>query len=216
MKLYYDPITVNCRKVLAGLDLIGAEYESVVLSYFGGEFKEPQYTAINPTVTLPFLTDGDLTLWESNSILLYAAEKVGNTDVWPADAASRGEISKWLLWESNTWFATGYTYLVENVVKPILDDTPDQAMLESYESTWDKNASVLEDHLAGKDWLAAGRVTIADIAVAAPMHLHGAQKLPLEKYPNIRAWMARVEALPCWQNSDPIPHIPQELLAKLA
>ena len=48
------------------------------------------------------------------------------------------------------------------------------------------------------------------------MHLHGAQKLPLENYPNIRGWMARVEALPCWKKSDPIPHIPEELLAKLA
>ena len=216
MKLYYDPITVNCRKVLAGMDLIGAEFEPVVLSYFGGEFKEPQYTAINPTVTLPFMTDGDVTLWESNSILVYAAEKVGNKDVWPDGAANHGEILKWMLWESNTWFGGCYTYLVENVVKPILDDKPDTGMLAEFQPTWEKQASVLEGGLAGKDWLVAGRPTLADISVAAPMHLHGAQKLPLDNYPNIRGWMARVEALPCWQKTDPIPHIPQELLAKLA
>ena len=54
------------------------------------------------------------------------------------------------------------------------------------------------------------------IAVAAPMHLHAFQKLPLENYPNLQAWMSRVEALPCWQKSDPAPHIPPALLAKLA
>ena len=216
MKLYYDPITVNCRKVLAGLDLIGADYESVVLNYFAGEFKQPEYTAINPTVSVPFMTEGDLTLWESNAILLYAAEKMGNPQVWPADAASRGDIAKWLLWESNTWFQACYTYLVENVVKPILDDKPDTAMLEEYAPTWHRHASVLEGGLQGRDWLVAGQTTIADIAVAAPMHLHAAQKLPLENYPNIRGWMSRVEALPCWHKSDPIPHIPQELLAKLS
>lgn len=215
MKLYYDPITVNCRKVLAGLDLIGCDYEPVVLSYFGGDFKKPEYVAINPTVTVPFMTEGDLTLWESNSILIYGAEKTGNTDVWPADAASRADVARWLLWESNTWFKTCYTYLVEHVVKPILDDKPDMAMLEAYDPTFHRNAAILEGGLAGKDWLVAGRATIADIAVAAPMHLHGAQKLPLEKYPNIRGWIARVEGLPCWQKSDPIPHIPAELLAKL-
>ena len=77
-------------------------------------------------------------------------------------------------------------------------------------------ASILETALAGREWLCADNPTIADIAVAAPMHLHAAQKLPLDDYPNIRGWIARVEALPCWQNSDPIPHIPAELLAKLA
>ena len=37
MKLYFDPITVNCRKCVAGLDLIGADYDAEVMSYFGGD-----------------------------------------------------------------------------------------------------------------------------------------------------------------------------------
>jgi glutathione S-transferase len=48
-------------------------------------------------------------------------------------------------------------------------------------------------------------VTIADIAVAAPMHLHKYQKLPLVAHPHVRAWMERVEALPCWKKTDPVP-----------
>ena len=46
---------------------------------------------------------------------------------------------------------------------------------------------------------------MADIAVAAPMHLHAYISLPLDPYPGIRAWMARVEALPCWENTDVVP-----------
>jgi glutathione S-transferase len=72
----------------------------------------------------------------------------------------------------------------------------------------------LEAALAGRDWLCDDHATIADIAVASPMHLHGLQQLPLDDYPNIRGWMARVEALPSWQKSDPVPHIPAELLTK--
>ena len=215
MKLYYDPITVNCRKVLAGLDMIGASFEPHVLGYFAGEHKEPAFTQINPNAELPALTDDDLVLWESNAILVYASEKLANKTAYPADPKVRADISRWLLWESSKWFDACYAYLVENVVKPMFDDKPDNALLEKHASTFHTRASVLESALEGKEWLCADHATIADVAVAAPMHLHGAQKLPLEQYPNIRAWMTRVEALPCWQKTDPLPHVPAELLAKL-
>lgn len=216
MKLYYDPITVNCRKVLAGLDLIGATYDEERLNFFGGDHKQPAYTVINPNAELPALVDEDLTLWESNAILVYASEKHANKMAYPDAPKIRGDITRWLLWESGKWFGSCYVYLVENVVKPILDDVPDETVLKNHAPIFHAHAAILENALAGRDWLCADHTTIADIAVAAPMHLHAAQKLPLEGYPNIRAWMTRVEALPCWQKSDPIPHIPAELLAKLA
>lgn len=215
MKLYYDPITVNCRKVVAGLDLIGANYDEERLSYFGGDHKQPEFTKINPNAEMPALVDGDLKLWESNAILVYASEKAGSTPAYPSDPKTRADITRWLLWEASKWFEACYVYLVENVVKPILDDKPDQAALNQHTPTFHSRASVLEAALEGREWLCDDHATIADIAVASPMHLHAAQKLPLENYPNIRMWMERVEALPCWQKSDPIPHIPPELLAKL-
>lgn len=216
MKLYYDPITVNCRKVVAGLDLIGAGYEDELLSYFGGDHKKPEFRAVNPNAELPALVDGDLVLWESNAILVYGAEKTGNRTVYPADAKIRADIARWLLWECSKWFDACYVYLVQNVVNPILDSTPDQAVLDAHEPAFRNLASILEAALEGREWLCADNATIADIAVAAPMHLHAVQKLPLDDYPNIRGWIAKVEGLPCWQNSDPVPHIPAELLAKLA
>ena len=216
MKLYYDPITVNCRKVVAGLDLIGAGYEDELLSYFGGDHKKPEFRAVNPNAELPALVDGDLVLWESNAILVYGAEKAGNRTAYPADAKIRADIARWLLWECSKWFDACYVYLVQNVVNPILDSTPDQAVLDAHEPAFRNLASILEAALEGREWLCADNPTIADIAVAAPMHLHAVQKLPLDDYPNIRGWIARVEGLPCWQNSDPVPHIPAELLAKLA
>ncbi len=216
MKLYYDPITVNCRKVVAGLDLIGAAYDDEILDYFGGDHKSDAYKKINPNAELPALVDGDLVLWESNAILVYAAEKTGNTDVYPRDAKVRGDIQRWLLWEASKWFGACYVYLVENIVKVLFDDAPDATVLANHAPTFHALAQIADTHLVGRDWFSADTVTIADIAMAAPMHLHGAQKLPLDDYANLRAWIARVEGLPCWKNSDPIPHIAPELLAKLA
>ena len=215
MELLYDPITVNCRKVVAGLDLVGLDYDEVRVDYFGGAHKEAAYTAINPNAELPSLVDGDMKLWESNAILVYGAEKNGDTSAYPKDPKIRADIQRWLLWESGKWMGACYVYLVENVVKPILDDKPDPAVLEAAAPNFHKLAAILEDRLEGRQWLSADNVTIADIAVAAPMHLHGFQKLPLENYPNLRAWMERIEALPCWKKSDVAPHLSPEIIAKL-
>ncbi len=208
MKLYFDPITVNCRKVVAGLDLVGAAYEDEKVDYFQQGHKTPEFLKINPNGELPALVDGDLVLWESNAIIVYGAEKTGNKSAYPADAATRADIQRWLLWESSKWFAGCYVYLVENVVKPILGSEADQDVLEAHDPTFHNLAGILEARLDGRDWLSAPQVTIADIAVASPMHLHSYQKLPLDNYPALRAWMSRVEALPCWQKSDPVPLLP--------
>ena len=205
MKLYYDPITVNCRKVVAGLDLLGVQYEESKVDYFGQGHKKPEFLAINPNGMLPALVDGDLALWESNAILQYAADISGPTSAYPQDPKVRADINRWLLWEASQWFASCYVYLVENLVKPMTGGEPDNAVLEAQAPTFHHLAGILEERLAKQPWLCGQEVTIADIAVAAPMHLHSYQKLPLESHPHLRSWIERVEALPCWQRSDPRP-----------
>ena len=64
LKVYADPCTVNCRKTLAGLDLLGTPFELVHVDYFGGAHKRPEFLAINPNAALPAATDGDFKLWE--------------------------------------------------------------------------------------------------------------------------------------------------------
>jgi glutathione S-transferase len=202
MKIYADPITVNCRKVLAGLDFLNAPFERVHVDYFKGEQKEPAYLAINPNAALPAMKDGDFVLWESNAILQYAADKHERSSAYPKDLQKRADINRWLLWESSTWFPGCYVYLVENCVKPLLGGEPDPAVLKAQDAQFHKLASILEERLAKNDWVCGSQPTIADIAVAAPLHLHPYQKLPLSDYPHIKRWMtSRVEALPSWQKT---------------
>ncbi|MFP6746315.1 MAG: glutathione S-transferase family protein [Alphaproteobacteria bacterium] len=205
MKLYYDPRTVNCRKVLAGFKLMDIDFETEDIDYFAQGQQSPEYMAINPNASLPALTDGDLKLWESNAILQYGADKAGAASAYPADLKVRADINRWLLWEANMWFPSCYVYLVENVVKPILGAEPDQAILDGEAERFHKLAGILDAQLAGRDWVSTPDPSIADIALAAPMHLHGQQKLPLENHGNIRAWIARLEEQPCWKSTDVAP-----------
>lgn len=66
MRIHADPITVNCKKVLAGLQLMGTPYELVHVDYFKGEQKLEPFISLNPNASLPAMVDGDLELWESN------------------------------------------------------------------------------------------------------------------------------------------------------
>jgi glutathione S-transferase len=202
MKIYADPITVNCRKVLAGLQLMNVPYERVHVDYFTGEQKSPSYTAINPNASMPSMVDGDFVLWESNAILAYAADKYAKTAFYPTELKARADINRWLLWESSSWFPSAYVYLVENCVKPLLKAEPDPAILQAQADNFNKLAGILDARLAKSEWLTGPTVTIADIAVAAPIHLHPYQELPLGGHPNLKRWMTQnVEKLACWDNT---------------
>ena len=202
MHIYADPITVNCRKVLAGLDFLQAPFERVHVDYFKAEQKEPAYTAINPNASVPAMKDGDLVLWESNAILQYAADKLGRDSAYPRDLRTRADINRWLLWESSSWFPSCYVFLVENCVKPLLGAQPDPAVLDAQAAQFHKLAGILDARLAGQPWVAGDQPTIADIVLAAPMHMHAEQQLPLADHPNLKRWMTeRVEALPCWHKT---------------
>ncbi|KAF2238592.1 hypothetical protein EV356DRAFT_557283 [Viridothelium virens] len=172
LEVYLDPCTVNSRKVLAGLELLGTEYHYNHVDYFAGEHKGTEYLKINPHATVPSARDNGPTITESNAILMYAADRDGGNSAYPKDLQKRAQVNRWLLWEASVWFSSCYVYLVEFVVKPLLKSEPDQAP------------------------------TIADISIAASMHLHKAQHLPLDQHPQLKEWMTeRVEKLACWQKT---------------
>ena len=202
MQIYADPITVNCRKVLAGLDFLGAPFERVHVDYFQAAQKTPEYMAINPNASVPAMRDGDFVLWESNAILQYAADKLGRDDAYPKDLQKRADINRWLLWESSSWFPSCYVFLVENCVKPLLGAQPDPAVLDAQLAQFHKLAGILDARLANQPWICGDVPTIADIALAAPMHMHAEQKLPLADHVHLQRWMTeRVENLPSWQKT---------------
>ena len=200
MDIYADPVTVNCRKVLAGLKFLDVDHNLVMVNYMQGEHAAEPYVSMNPNASLPALKEGDFVLWESNAILQYAADKHGKTAAYPTDPRARADVNRWLLWESSAWFPSCYVYLVENCVKPLMGGEPDSAAIAAETERFSKLSGILDAQLTNSEWLCGDEPTIADIAVAAPMHLHGAAKLPLADRPNLVRWMtSNVEALPAWQ-----------------
>jgi glutathione S-transferase len=201
LQVYLDPATINSRKVLAGLELLGMPYELKHVNYFTGAHKQPDYLAINPNGALPAAKDGDFALSESCAILQYAADLSGSDKHYPKDLKKRADVNRWLLWEASTWYPSCYTFFIENAVKPLMKAPPDKALLDKETPNWRRLAGILDARLGKSKWLVGDNVTIADIAVAAPMHMHKRQGLPLDEFPNLKRWMAEVEKLPCWQKT---------------
>ena len=199
LEIHCDPCTVNSHKVLAGLDIMKTQYKHVHVDYFTGEHKSPDYLKINPHGTVPSAVDGDLKICESNAILQYAGHDAGT--MYPHDKKERALVNRWLLWETSVWFPSCYIYLVEYVVKPLLQAEPDQSIIDAEAPKWHKHAAILDEQLGRTKWLAGENLTIADIAVAAPMHLHAAMKAPLDKHPNLARWMGEIEKIPEWQKT---------------
>lgn len=172
------------------------------VNYFTAEHKGAAYLQINPHGTLPSAVDGECAITESNAILQYAADHGNQSVYYPKDLKKRATVNRWLLWEASIWFQSCYIYLVEFVVKPLLGAVPDQSVIDAQAPKWHEQAAILDAQLAKTKWLAGDDLTIADIAVAAPMHLHAAQRLPLDQYPNLKRWLVDgVEKLPCWQKT---------------
>ncbi len=202
MEILADPITVNCRKVLAGLQMLNVDYTLNKVDYFKGEQKSPEYLAINPNAAIPAMRDDGLLLWESNAILQYAADKQKDSTAYPTDLKSRADVNRWLLWEASAWFPSCYLYLVENCVKPLLGDKTDAAAIEAESENFHKLAGILDSRLATNQFICGANPTIADVAVAAPMHLHTWQKLPLEQHKHIKRWITQdIETQSWWKST---------------
>src|SRR5437868_2922509 len=99
MRLYVHRLSPNALKAMITAEHCGSPVELVDVDLGGGEQRGDPYRAINPNGLVPALVDGDFTLWESNAIMQYLAEKAGNRTLWPDDARGRADVSRWQLWD---------------------------------------------------------------------------------------------------------------------
>jgi glutathione S-transferase len=204
MKLYGFPASPNTWKVRALAAHLKMPLEFDFVDLMQGAQRTPAYLTLSPTGRTPVLVDGDFKLWESNAILQYLASKSA-TPFYPNDARSRADITRWLCWDLAHWGAQAcLPLIVENLVKKFVNMGPaDAAAIAKATEAFNKEARMLDAHLAKQKHLVGNGLTIVDFAVAAPLfHAEGAQ-IPLGSYANVGGWFQRISALPCWGETAP-------------
>src|SRR5262249_20632188 len=206
MKLYGFPPSPNTWKVRAVAAHLGVPLDFELVDLSKGEQHKPEFLAINPTGRTPVLVDGDFRLWESSAILQYLADRAPNR-LRQADARSRADIERWGSWELAHWGKEACQPLIfERLVKKFLNlGTPDAAVVAKATEAFNREARVLDAHLAKQPCLVGDDVTLADFSVAAPLVYVKEAELPLAPYGHVRDWFARVSAMPAWRDTAPAP-----------
>lgn len=206
MKLYGFPPSPNTWKVRAVAAHLGLPLEFEWIDLSKGQQRSPEFLALNPTGRTPVLVDGDFTLWESAAIMQYLAGLKSNA-LWPDDARTRADIMRWQSWQLAHWSKEACEPLIfERLVKPLLKlGAPDAACVAAGIEAFNREARVLDDHLAKRPYLVGSALTLADFSVAAPLVYAKEADLPVAPYANLRAWFDRVFGLPAWRETAPPP-----------
>ena len=202
MKLYGFPPSPNTWKVRAVAAHIGVPLplEMVDLT----KPRTADYLKINPTGRTPTLVDGDFVLWESTAIMQYVASQKPNS-LWPDDVRTRADIMRWQSWDLAHWSKDGCVPLIfQRLVKGLLNmGPPDEAAVAKGTEAFEREARLLDAHLAKQPYLVGKALTLADFSVAAPLFYGEKAGLPVAPYAHVRDWFGRVSALPAWKDTAP-------------
>ncbi len=192
MRVFGDAQSGNCYKVQLLLRQLGRPFEWVPVDVLKQETRKAEFLALNPAGQVPLvLWDDGRSLPESNAILLHLAE---GTPLLPSDAWARAQVYRWLFWEQ---YQHEPTVAVARFIVHYLKNPPEQAeRLAGLQLRAQRALRLMDEHLARQPFMAGGAYSVADIALYAYTHVAPQGGLPLDDYPALRAWLARVAAQP--------------------
>jgi glutathione S-transferase len=190
MVLYDSGVSGNCYKVRLLLSQLGLDYERRELDVVDRSNRQEVLGDLNPGLRVPTLVlDDGRSLGESGAILNYLAE---GTEYIPDDPYDRAKMLQWMFFEQYShepYVAVPRFWLTKSI------DVDPETLAERQRVGY-LAFDAMEPHLAGHDYLAAGRYTIADIALYAYTHVAHEGGFDMSGYPAIAAWTERVAAQP--------------------
>lgn len=191
IKLYRALISGHAHRVELFLSLLGLPFELVDVDLVAGEHKQPGFLAMNAFGQVPVIQDGDVTLADSNAILVYLTQRyAADAALWlPTDPLGAARVQRWL---SVAAGPLAFGPAVARVIQLFrLTVDPRDAIARAHALF-----RVMEQQLGQSDFLTGSMPTLADVANYSYVARAPEGNVSLADYPHLRAWLARVEALP--------------------
>jgi glutathione S-transferase len=190
IRLYRAAISGHCHRVELCLSMLDLPYELVEIDLVTRGHKTEHFLAMNPFGQVPVMEDGDILLADSNAILVYLAGRyAAEPDNWlPRDPLGAARVQRWLSVAAGPLaFGPAAARVTELFKRP-----PHPEAIERSHALF----AVMEQALASTAFLAGDTATLADIANYSYVARAPEGRVSLETYPRLRAWLARIEALP--------------------
>ncbi|KYF87416.1 glutathione S-transferase [Sorangium cellulosum] len=190
IRLYRHPLSGHSHRVELFLSLLRLPFELVDIDLKNGAQRTPEFLSKNAFGQVPVIEDGDLTLADSNAILVYLAMRYDPSGRWlPRDPVAAARVQRWLSVAAGRLFAGPGTARLANVFGIKLDHERARAIAAEL-------FAVLDEHLATQRFFTGEAPTIADIAMYTYTAHAPEGGVSLDPYAHVRAWLARVEDLP--------------------
>jgi glutathione S-transferase len=188
----------NVHKVIWLLEELGAPYNR---EDYGRQFNNTQteaYLALNPNGKVPTLVDGDVVVWESNTILRYLCSKLpGGAALHPTEPAARSQIERWMDWQLASLNAPYLGVFKESKKKEEERGAGFGADVKELSA----QLEILEKGTAGRPWLAGANFSIADICLGPVIDRALAFPVTLPAIPSLRAWRDKLAARDAYKKS---------------
>ena len=196
MKLLGRKTSGNVQKVLWLFEELGMPYQR---EDYGRQFNNtqtPEYLAMNPNAKVPTLVDGELVIWESNTILRYVATKA-KSPLYPADAAKRTQVERWMDWQLASLNNPYLAMFKESKLEP----AKRSADFATQEKDLGSQLSILDKQLAKNKYIAGGELTIADLCLGPIVYRCLRFGVQLPDLPNVKRWDGEISARPAFKKA---------------
>lgn len=189
IKLFRHPLSGHAHRVELMLSLLQLPVELINVDLAKGAHKHPEFLALNSFGQVPVIDDEGIIVSDSNAILVYLAKKYGQGRWLPEDPQGAARVQRWLS------VAAGQVAYGPAAARLI---TVFKASFNAEEVITRAHAlfQVMEGELAKSPFLAGDTATIADVSNYSYISHAPEGNVSLQDYPNLRAWLGRVEALP--------------------
>jgi glutathione S-transferase len=189
IKLYRHPLSGHSHRVELFLSLLTLPFELVDVDLVNKAHKAEPFLKMNPFGQVPVIDDGGVVIADSNAILVYLANKYDNGRWLPRDAEGAAAVQRWLSVAAGPIaYGPATARLITVFGAPY---SADEVIARAHALL-----SVMEKVLGESSFLIGEAPTIADIAAYSYIAHAPEGNVSLEPYPYLRAWLAKIEALP--------------------
>lgn len=199
LKIWGRINSTNVKKALWTAHELDLEYEQINIGGPYGGLKDPAYLARNPNGLIPLLEDGDMVLWESNTITRYLAAAYGKGGLWIDDPAKRAQAEKWMDWASVS-FATSFSDVMKHLIR-LPEAERDPAILQRGLEGLAHSMQIADDGLKEAPWFSGENFGIGDIPIGC--YAYAWFEFPIERpaRPRLEDWYGRLKQRPAYQTA---------------